>query len=1091
MLSRDVYSDYLGEPFDSLSALARLAPIRLPVSLPNLPYVRSHIFRYLLGLVALATQLQPLFAQTEPRPNVLMIVVDDLNDYQHYLMDGHPQAETPNLDRLARNGVIFQNTHCSAPKSAPSRTSFLSGKSAIYTGVLNNDTVYPVFRDNFRELAQDTLVYTLPEVMRDSGYYTVGINKMYFGWKNPIFDNDFDSINPDPCTRDLSWSDYIVFAPDQSLVDYRDLGIRGYIWSQIPDSIEPLMFDRAAADTTIGILESYAANPGNYCNRPLFLAMGIFLPHKPLIIPERHWLDDYLLPHEFYETPFDPSYNDPPGTWPPNGVFMPPQPDPIHADFYALGVLGQDLALGGNQAKGFDDWPDDSLSPKPVIDTALTEAERDFMLSESQRANAVAAYLAGVRFADYQIGRVLDALDSLGISENTLVVFTSDHGYSLGEKRHWHKFAPWETDLRVPLVIKDPDRDFGGSVLAPASTLDIFPTLLDLAGIGHPKKPDGEAYLDGISLVPYLDKPNININRPALGALRKPKGRSVCFTTFSIRSDEFHYIRHQGFAGPGFDPCDTANANIEEELYHIGRYRDIDPNEFNNLANDPRYKGVRDFLSQWVADSAFYNQTPPTLELIGDQLACAYGYTDTIRLRARFYRPDGMSANTLPPAYDFRYRFALTGRDTSFININKLRLPIPQLLTNAEFASGERILAYAEVFEVASGKVVAQDVLTMDLNPAFWPDNFFNVGQSSNTVTIENPTYVNEDRIKRYLWRFGDGTSSELRDPGSHTYQMPGTYTIDNLIFFGNDTATLCTRSHSQTVTVDALGFNNGECMPPNALQVLDVGMDRVRLTWQPVYGAVAYQLRLRARSGADTAWRYRILPTNDDLQKDLIPDRDYEVQVRVLCDVGLGLSSTSDWSYPTWFTTQQCNPPRGITVPLVGLEEAQIKWLRNPNASFGYSIEARDPSGSLGVFDIPVSSQRNLYNLDPATNYEFRMRSRCANLSGGEFPGDFGSWYRFTTLGSSVRLPGEDANLSVYPNPAREAFTVQWEGWNSGALSLRLHDNLGREMLRMDLDTDGSGNHSIDRANLPAGVYRIVLEQNGLPKVQSLILTD
>jgi arylsulfatase A-like enzyme len=1053
--------------------------------------VRFHQLSLLVGLL-FAVQAAPVFGQSPTRPNILMIVVDDLNDYQHYLMDGHPQAETPNLDRLARNGVIFQNTHCTAPKSSPSRTSFMSGKTAVYTGVLNNDSVRFVFRDNFRDLAKDTVVYTIPEVLRDSGYYTVGINKMYFGWKNPFFDNDFDTLNPDPCTRGLSWSENIVFAPDQSLIDYRDWGIKGYIWSQVPDSIEPLMFDRAAADTAVGILTDYANNPAAYCNKPLFLGLGIFLPHKPLIIPERHWLEDYLRPEEFYETPFDPSYNEPAGTWPPNGVFMPPQPDPIHADFYALGVLGQDLALGGNQALGFDRWPDDSLSPKPVIDTALTEDERNFILSESQRANAVAGYLAGVRFADYQIGRVLDALDSLGIAENTIVIFTSDHGYSLGEKRHWHKFAPWETDLRVPLVIKDNRRGYGGSVLAPASTLDLFPTILDMVGIGEPKNPDGSRYLDGISLEPYLTNPNLNINRPVMGALRRTRGRSSCFTTFSVRSDEYHYIRHQGLPDGGFSPCDTASTFIEEELYHIGRYRDVDPNEHRNLAFDPRYRGVMDFLSQWVADSAYYNTTPPTIVINTDELACGYVYTDTLRLTVELFGPNGGAATTLQASVDFRFRFALIDRDTSFVNVTNLDLPLEQLLSGLEFASGERIVVYAEVYEVASGQVVALDALPLNLNPSFWPDNYFDADVASNMVRIENLMYQNEDQIKRVVWRFDDGAISTLPNPGSHKYEMPGTYTIDNLIFYGNDTSNLCSRSFSQTVTIDPLGFNNGECMPPNGINMVNIGLDRARFEWNPVYGALGYQTRIRARTGQDTAWRYRVVSGTDGFEKDLLPDRDYELQVRVLCDVSLGLSSLSAWSYPTWFTTMQCNPPRGIESSNITANEAQINWLKNPNATFGYAMEVEELAGSASaLINLLPTNQRILSSLDSATAYRYRLRSRCPNLGGGETPGPFSQWYTFATEGGMVRLPDQDAALSVFPNPAREAFTVQWYGWNRGPLTLRLHDNLGRELLRMDLDGDGAGRHTLNRANWPAGVYRVVLEQEGLPKVQSLILTD
>ncbi len=1056
----------------------------------------QHRFLRILAPVLLVLAAPPsVSAQTASRPNILMIIVDDLNDYQGYLEDGHPQAETPNLDRLARNGTIFQNAHCTAPKSGPSRTSFLSGKTPIYTGMLNNDSVSPVFRDNFKAIGQDSIVFTLPEVLRDSGYYTVGINKVYFGWKNPGFDNDFDSLTADRCARDLSWNDYILFAPDQGLIDYQDEGIPGYIWSQIPDSIEPLLFDRAAADTALGILEAFNSDPGQFCNRPLFLSLGIFLPHKPLIIPDRHFRKDYLTPEEFFQEPFDPPYNIPAATWPPNGTVMPPQPDPIHADFYSLGPLGQDLAKGGNQAKTFEDWPDFIFPTKPVIDTGLTDEERDFMLSESFRANAVTAYLAGVRFADYQIGRVLTALEDLGIADNTIVIFVSDHGYSLGEKRHWHKFGPWETDMRVPLVIKDPQRGFGASVRAPVSTLDIFPTVLELTGIGEPKFPDGRRYLDGMSLVPYLDQPDLPVNRPTLGALRKPKGDQECFTTFSIRNADWHYIRYQGLLAPNPNPCDTASAIVEEELYHLGRYRDIDPDEHHNLADDPRYRDVRDYLSQWIADSAYYGVVPPTIEINTSELACGYAYTDTLRLSAELYDPAGVRYTGLPAVLDVRWHFS-NAPGLEIINTKDLAIAVSDLMDLATYNAGEGFAVYAEAMDLTAGRPVAQDVRDLHLNAAYWPDNFLNADVQGNTVFIRDLDYVNQSQIRRYIWNFGDGTGSSVADPGSHRYAAPGTYTIKSFIEFGNDTANLCRRNFDRTVTIDALDFNDGVCMEPQNAALDVVGLDRAKITWNPVYGALAYQMRGRKRTGLDTAWQYRVLPANVAQLKRLESDQAYEFEVRTLCDASLGLSSVSRWSYPLWFTTTQCFPPRGVAVTGTSATTATISWQTNPAASFGYAVIYGTSATTLTTVPTAAGATSiTLTGLDSATTYFFKVRSRCGDLFGGmPQPGPLGELLSFTTDGGAPRWadaqPGTE--LSVFPNPATAAYTVAWQHEGDGPVVVRVTDLLGRTLETRTVDGGaGFGQLTFHRGDLPAGVYLVSLQRRGTVATRPFTIAD
>lgn len=145
--------------------------------------------------------------QIPEKPNFIFIVVDDLNDYQD-IYDGHPQIETPHIDGLASSGIRFQNAYAACPGCAPSRTSMLSGKDAIYTQVFNNNDYSNNFRNNFTAADGNETVFTLPEILKDSGgYYTMAINKVFHSQKQ----NDYDKVTADPCAKDLSWNKMLDF----------------------------------------------------------------------------------------------------------------------------------------------------------------------------------------------------------------------------------------------------------------------------------------------------------------------------------------------------------------------------------------------------------------------------------------------------------------------------------------------------------------------------------------------------------------------------------------------------------------------------------------------------------------------------------------------------------------------------------------------------------------------------------------------------------------------------------------------------------------------------------------------------------------
>jgi len=1017
----------------------------------------------------------PAWSQTADKPNILMIVVDDLNDYQHYLLDGHPQVETPNLNRLARSGVVFQSAYCTAPKSGPSRASFMSGKDPDYTGIYDNEEIQTVFRENFQILSKDTVVYTMAEVLRDSGYYTVGINKVYYGWKNEGFDNDFDSQQTDPCLRKLSWSNYIAFVPDRDIKDlYEDEGVPGYIWSPFNDTLEPYTIDYLAADTAVGLLEAYAAHPDQFCNRPLFMALGIFLPHKPLTLPQKYFRPDYVDTTEFYSLPFPYPYNIPANQWPPNGVIMPPQPEPKWADYETLPPFGQSLATDGDQEGAFEQWMD-LLPVLPSVDPMLDTAARKEILAEAKRANAVISYLAAVKSIDHQIGRVLDALDSSGLAETTVVILVSDHGYSLGEKKHWHKFALWETVNRIPLVIRHPEKSFAEQVFSPVSTLDLFPTVLDIAGIGSPRFPDGRPYLDGISLMPFVEQPALMVNRPALTSLRKPNGQTSCFVQFSVRDEQFHYIKYRGVGG-GTAPCDTANAPVQEELYWIGTYRDQDKYEWTNLAGDPRFASVKDYLSQWIADSALFASTAPRIELVHDVLPCVYELNDTLSVCYLLTDAHGVGLGALPPGTTVRYYTSRKPDEKFYTNVFTQR--VRDLVNLANYGVNTPFLIFVELVQMETGVVLAQDFLPVTVNPDNLPTLSFSLNHNINYVMVENITLTTPEKIRGYRWDFGDGWTSSDPKPAGHAYALPGTYTVTGSVLYGNDTANLCANSFSASLTLPDSLFEDGPCQAPNHVRKLAGLTDEIQVEWNPVYGSEGYTVRYRQTSGSDTAWQYGYTETTNYTISPVEPVQEFELQVQSRCDTARTQTAQSPWSYPIRVSSGQCFSPRGIQAEDIQHNSARLHWLPNPAADLGYQVYFRKPGEWLNTRHAPEASLL-LSGLDTAAQYLVDVVSLCSTQRPDLAPAPgVSGWYSFHTDSSTLKSQTlVESSLTLRPNPTRNELTIRWTASADERVTLEIHHAAGHLVARRRIAQSAGANQVVYSArDLSPGQYWLTL---------------
>jgi arylsulfatase A-like enzyme len=221
----------------------------------------------------------------------------------------------------------------------------------------------------------------------------------------------------------------------------------------------------------------------------------------------------------------------------------------------------------------FDDIPPFA---RKVADAPMMPTTEELLKSGEWR-NVLQAYMACVAFADAQVGKVLDALERSQYEDNTIVVLWADHGYHLGEKNRFAKQALWERDTRTLLVFKEINGKEGQTCSAPVQLLDIYPTLLDMCKLPHSES------LEGHSLMSLIQNPRKNWKYPSLSFYGEGN--------IAIRDERFRLIQYE---------------DGSLELYDMKN----DPNEWNNLANDDKYKrkvrGLRKFISSgWAPLSAY------------------------------------------------------------------------------------------------------------------------------------------------------------------------------------------------------------------------------------------------------------------------------------------------------------------------------------------------------------------------------------------------------------------------------------------------------------------------------------------------------
>lgn len=743
--------------------------------------------------------LVPLFsiAQTPEKPNIIFIMTDDMNDYVEGF-DGHPQAETPNISSLADMGTIFYNAYSNSVLCAPSRTSFMSGKNPEYTSVMINGLYNCDFRSNF---PPGLPIYTFPQILKDSaGYFTVSVGKLFHCDDGEV---DYDLGNPDPCTRQLSWNKTYQKHLSPSVNDAGQAnpqGIDEIKWSKIDSFLVDSMPDFEAIDSTIYFLQQYAANPGDFCDKPFMIALGIQKPHSHVYIPEQYFSDDYI--DDFLAEPFDINYNYPKGSYPYNGLVMPALTDPPYMDMDSLGPLAlEQIPLAPYNE--FANWYITGLPYIPEIDPGLTDEERYEILVEAKKANGIMAYMAAIRFVDDMVGKLMDTLANYpDLYNNTIIVFSSDHGYSWGEKRMYGKSQMWETDSRVPFIIADLRNPNPQFCTKSVGLVDLFPTLMEMAGIEQPKNPDGTDYPDGHSLIPLMEDPDRQWEYPVLTQVKNNFYGNVCWPQNSIKNNRFHLIQFRSNGEGTTSVCDLPNSWVENYLYEVGEERNVDPEEWYNLAEKPEYQPVIQYLEEFLPGGSMYTEKAFTVKVFDKSPKCLYGSSDVIQMKAVVYNENG--SQLLGPAladYQVIWSNSLTG-ETSTGYTYSFDL---STLTPSQFLENDKILFYAHVVDTDSGHVRGMEVKYAYINPGNKPVASFDVSMDGLTATVD--PYTLTGSYTSSLWNFGDGHTTSEFVPGPYTYPAAGSYNIRNIVYYGNG----CKRTFKKPVVAMMLAGAENE----------------------------------------------------------------------------------------------------------------------------------------------------------------------------------------------------------------------------------------------------------------------------------------
>lgn len=458
----------------------------------------------IMGLLfAVGLTVNMTWAEEQLRPNILFIAIDDLRPELGCY--GDTVVQSPNIDKLASQGLVFNRAYCQVAVCGASRASMM-------TGILPTKTR---FVNHLAKVDTDTPgAITMAQVFKEAGYTTMANGKIFHtstdtaerSWSRPVIGSGMaHTMNLDPTTTNT--------------VSKRGFGL----FYECVEAEDNAYGDGLVAEQTISDLRKFKES-----GEPFFLGCGFIRPHLPFYAPKKYWdlYDEESIP--LADNPYRPK-NAP----------------------KALNAIREyrSYALGDFNEK-----------------------------SDAFQLKMRHGYFAATSYADQLTGNVLNELEKLGLADNTIVVVWGDHGWQLGEHTFWGKHNTTHNSIRIPLIVKVPEKLAGGKTESLVASVDIFPTLCALAGLDVPKSVQGKNF------AALFDTPETQINEAVYSRFK---------TADAVVTERFTYSLFE---------------NGEEMLYDLQK----DPQENMNIAGNPEYsktlKSMRKKLKERmsVAEAATY-----------------------------------------------------------------------------------------------------------------------------------------------------------------------------------------------------------------------------------------------------------------------------------------------------------------------------------------------------------------------------------------------------------------------------------------------------------------------------------------------------
>ena len=477
--------------------------------------------------------------------NILFIIVDDLNTDEAAF--GNTAVYTPNIDLLAQEGIQFTNTQCSWPVCGASRASFTTGTYPETNGVMNLST-------KIRDVSPN--IVTIPQYLKEIGYTSEAVGKIY---DHRCIDEDYDYPTSwsTPYNKNYTYpAEYGPFVKGQYRVPFPEEYIKGPSTEKGPEGVlDDGYGDGQVALDAVARLEKFKKG-----DKPFFLAVGFRKPHTPFISPKKYW--------DMYDI---------------NNIDI--------SSYQALPVGTSNLALNNNngEIKGYDDvrllTSDQTTSGEFTASITIDGKTFDKVLQEDKQKELIMGYYAAISYIDAQIGIVMKSLEDNGFKDNTLVIFTSDHGFTLGDNGMWAKHNILNNTSHVPFIIVDPSR---GASIEPRAVqlIDIFPTICDWLNIKDLEQFQGNSMLSPV--------PSDAVFPANLAMTRFKKSGKI---GYSFKRDNYRYTLWTRQSAK-LDKYSTM-VPVEEELYKYDSNLSQEA-DLVNLINDPSEKDKLDEIKAQV-----------------------------------------------------------------------------------------------------------------------------------------------------------------------------------------------------------------------------------------------------------------------------------------------------------------------------------------------------------------------------------------------------------------------------------------------------------------------------------------------------------